>query len=206
MKKKRIIVIGFALLAVVILVLALTGIIEESWGVCLALAMTVIFTIIVAIMAYKSEIKILTVLMSIFMVIGLVLLGFNVYNIFQKSEMDREKFKFKVVEDDSPKMSVFSYNNHTYYTYHLNKIDVTTEKGNTYPLKEALEGGHITLEDILSLAIPNDGTSGYKIYYDGGSLGKDDKYSIVVCENNNDIIFANYDYKYDASICSSDAS
>ena len=50
-------------------------------------------------------------------------------------------------EDDSPKMSIFSYNNHTYYTYHLNKIDVTTEKGNTYPLKEALEGGHITLED-----------------------------------------------------------
>lgn len=206
MKKKKLMVIGFALLAVTVLVLSLTGLIEESWGVSVALAMTVVFTVIVAIMAYKSDIKILTVLMIIFMVIGLVLLGLNVYNIFAKNSANKEKYKFEVVEDDSPKMPVFAHNNHNYFTYHIEKISITVETGEKYSLEEALKGGHMTLDDILSLAIPNDKTSGYKIYYDGGSLGSNDKYSIVICENSGDIIFANYDYKYDESICSNAAN
>ncbi len=59
-----------------------------------------------------------------------------------------------------------------------------------------------TLDDILSTSIADENTKGYKIYYDGGvNTRKDDKFSLVVCENNNSIVFAPYDYTYSPDIC-----
>ncbi len=198
MKKKRLIAVGFALIAVIVMILSLTGLIEETLGVCIALAMTVIFTLFVAIMSYKSDIKILTVLMVIFMIAGLGLLGFNLYRMFTSDEIDKPAFTIEATEDDSEKKSIFTHDSHEYYTYHLREVKLTKD-GTTYSLKDALEGGHVTLDDILSLAVPNENTSGYKIYYDGGSGGKD-KYSIVVCDSGN-VVFANYNYTYEPSIC-----
>ena len=96
------------------------------------------------------------------------------------------------------------YDGHDYYTYNLNKVEVIMrEGGKKYTLKNALEKKIITLDEILELAIPNDGTEGYKIYYDGGQKKYDnDEYSIIECQGEKtDIIFSTFDYKYNPGIC-----
>lgn len=206
MKKKSIFVIVFAILTIIVMALALTGVIDETLGMCIALTMTVIFNLIVAIMAYKSDIKVVTVIMTIFMIVGVVLLGINLYHAMKNEESDTEKFQIKVKADNSPKMSVFSHNNHNYYTYNLSEVTVTMrDDEKSYALKDALQEGHVTLDEILSLAIPNDNTKGYKIYYDGGDNTANTKYSIIVCENSKDIIFSTYSYEYAESICQTNA-
>ena len=163
MKKKSLIVIGFAILTIVVMALALTGVIEEKVGMCVALTMTAIFNLVVAIMAYKSDIKVVTVIMTIFMVVGLVLLGLNIYNIFKKDTTDKDKFTVQVKEDKSPKMSIFSHNNHNYYTYNLSEVNIDIKDDATYTLKDALEGGHVKLDEIISISIHNENTKVYKI-------------------------------------------
>ncbi len=194
-------VIGFALIAVVVMILSVTGLIEETLGICIALSMTVIFTLIVAVMAYKLDIKILTVIMGIFMVIGLVLLGINLTALLKNKPQPKDDFTVSVVEDESEKTHLFTNGGKNYYTYRLADIRFAIGNKGSIPLKEAIEGGHITLKKILDAAIPNEGTSGYKIYYDGGNGGSTEKYSIVVCENTNHVIFANYEYDYEDGIC-----
>lgn len=201
MKKKKVMVMGFALIAVVLMILAITGFIEESLGVTIAIGMTIIFTIIVGIMAYKSDVKILTWLMALFTLIGLVLLAVNVARLLREPKEKKSDFSVKTYVDNTlEKKELFSHKDKKYYTYKLSKVEVVKD-GNTRSLKDSLEGNYVTLDDILSEMIPNENTKGYKIYYDGGSAGSNDKFSVVVCEGSKDVVFAPYDYTYEASIC-----
>lgn len=201
MKKKNLFVIAFAILTIVVMILALSKVIDETLGMCLALSMTVIFNFIVAFMAYKSDIKAVAILMTLFMVVGIVLLGMNIYGILSKNVAEKAPFEIAVSENTSPKTSIFTYEQKEYFTYNLNEVEITLKNKEKYSLKDAIQGGHITLDEILSYAIANDDTKGYDIYYDGGT-GKSlkDKYSVVVCDSN-DVIFAPYTYTYEEAIC-----
>ena len=199
-KMKKTMVSGFALLAVLVMVLSLTGFIEESVGVCIALSMTVIFTLIIAVMAYKNDVKILTGLMVVFMLIGLILLVFNIHNLFKTSEK-KSDYQISVKKSNSSKTILFNHDNHNYYLLNLSEVNIAKNK-KTRSLKETITDGHVKLEDILSNAIPNENTEGYKIYYDGGDKDSD-ALSIVVCEDSNDVIFANFEYTYEDGLCSS---
>lgn len=189
----------FAFIAVVLMILAITGLIEESLGVSIALLMTVIFTVIVAMMAYKSDIKILTILMTIFTVVGVVLLGINVVRMIQEPKEKKSDFIVKIYSDHSAKKEQFTHRDRKIFTYNLSKVEIVKD-GKTLKLQEALENKTVTLEEILDSMIPNENTDGYKIYYDGGNSSSQNKYSVVVCDSQ-DTIFAPYDYKYEEGLC-----
>ncbi len=197
---KKFMAAGFAALAVLVMILALTGFIEETIGVCIAISMTVIFTLVVAIIAYKNDVKILTVLMIIFMIIGVGILTFNIYNLFKNADV-KDNFQINVKKSNSPKTILFNHDDHNYYLLNLEEVNVTQDNIKR-SLKETIVDGHLKLEDILSYAIPNENTVGYKIYYDGGDKDSD-AFAVVICENSNDVIFTNFEYTYENSLCSS---
>lgn len=201
MKKKNLLVIAFAILTIVVMILALTKVIDETYGMCVALTMTVIFNLVVAIMAYKSDIKVVAIGMSIFMVIGVILLGMNIYGILaDNSSVRKAPFAIEVSENTSPKTEIFTHEQKKYYTYNLSAIEIIKNK-EKYSLKDAIQEGHVTLDEILSYAIADEDTEGYEIYYDGGTgKGLKEKYSVVICDSN-DVIFAPYTYTYEKTIC-----
>lgn len=197
--KKTSYLILFALLIIAIIALSLSNVIDETLGMCIALVLIVIFMFLVAISAYKHDVKIVLVLMVVLMTIGVILLGYNIYSILTKEE--ENTLYLTVKESTDVKTKMFSYKNSNYYTYNLSEIHVH-KNDKTDTLENALNKGLVTLEDILSLAIPSEDTVGYKIYYDGGSgENASDAYSIVMCDNK-DIIFAPYTYNYSEGICS----
>jgi len=198
MKKTSYLII-FALSIIAIITLSLSNVIDETLGMCTALVLIVIFMFLVAISAYKHDVKIVLVLMVVLMTIGVILLGYNIYSILTKEE--ENTLYLTVKESTSNKTKMFSYKNSNYYTYNLSEVQVH-KNDKTDTLENALNKGLVTLEDILSLAIPSEDTVGYKIYYDGGSgESASVAYSIVMCDNK-DIIFAPYTYNYSKSICS----
>ncbi len=201
MKKKNILMILFAILIVVIMILALANVIDEKIGMCISIGLVTLFNLSVSIFAFKKDIKIIGVLMILFMLIGLTLLGINIYTIINpEKEPEEAKFRILIKEDRSDRKILIDANNRKYYTFNLETVDVEF-KDKTYSLKEAFEVERVSLEDILDQAIPNNNTDGYKIYYDGGQGYQNDKYSIVVCENSKNVVFAPYSYKYDPKIC-----
>jgi hypothetical protein len=202
--KKRIFAIIYAAIIIVIMLLAITNVIEETLGMSIALALLVIFNIIVGVYAYKADVKIITGLMVLFAIVGLVLFGLNLKTYFKNTVKEDYKFQVTLENSESEKTLLFNYDNHNYYTYNTSNVQIILkEDGKTYGLQEALESNLITLDEILKLAIPDNDTLGYKIYYDGGQKQyENDEYSIVVCENStNDVIFGTYDYTYEDGIC-----
>ncbi len=197
--KKTSYLILFALLIIAIIALSLSNIIDETLGMCIALVLIVIFMFLVAITAYKHDVKIVLIIMVVLMTIGVILLGYNIYSILTKEE--ENILSLTVKESTTDKTKIFSYKNSNYYTYNLSEV-LVSKNDKTETLENALTKGLVTLEDILSLAIPSEDTVGYKIYYDGGSgEHASDAYSIVICESS-DIIFAPYTYNYSEKICS----
>ncbi len=196
--KKTTYLILFALLIIAIIALSLSNIIDETLGMCIALVLIVIFMFLVALSAYKHDVKIVLILMVILMTVGVILLGYNIYSILTQEE--GHTLYLTIKENTSEKTKMFSYKNSNYYTYNLSEIKVHKDNS-TDTLENALTKNLVTLEDILSLAIPSEDTLGYKIYYDGGSgENASDAYSIVMCDNK-DIIFAPYTYNYSSEIC-----
>lgn len=208
MKKKNILVILFAIVIVIIMLLALTNIINEQVGMCVGLFLASIFSLIVSRIAYKNDIKLIAVVMILFMILGIVLFGMNVYSVLTLEDEDKTyDFQVVVQVDDSGRKELFETSNNKFYTYNLGKVEVEF-KDKTYSLKDAFEVERVTLDKILELAIPDKDTSGYKIYYDGGQDGvKTSEYAVVTCDGTTNVIFAPYNYKYDKKICDfSDAS
>lgn len=203
MKKNYALVIVFAVLIISLMTLSLTNVIDEEIGMCVSLALSVIFTIIVAITAYKKGVMLVLGLMIALMLSGIVLLGININSILNSKTDDNMKFYVSLENNDSEKKQIFSFNGKDYYSYNTDKIKVNLlEENRVYSLEDALKEGHITLDEILKLAIQSEDTEGYKIYYDGGTDEYDkDQYSVVICQNEKDVIFAPYEYTYNSSIC-----
>lgn len=194
----------FAGVIIILMFLSITNTINEEIGMCISLFLVIIFTLLIAGTAHKKDVKIVEVLMIVFMVVATVLFGLNIYNLVKKGSNDDHKFQVTVKENKSEKTKLFTYKGVDYFTYNLSEVNVVlTEDDKMYSLKEALEKTYVTLDEMLSLAIPNEGTAGYKIYYDGGeSKYPDDKYSIVICGNKKEAIFTTYEYEYTDGICS----
>lgn len=181
------------------MVLSLLNVIDEQIGMCVSLGLVAIFNLIVAIAAFKRDIRLVGVLMIVFMLVGLGLFGVNLYTMVNEEKEEKSKFQISVKENESERTKIFEHGSYKYNTYKLEEVDIAFED-KTYLLKDAFEVERITLDEILKMAIPDDNTVGYKIYYDGGSQGND-KYSVVVCEETKNVVFAPYSYKYDKSIC-----
>ncbi len=201
--KKKII---YALSVLVLLILAISfiGVFDSKAGICVALAATFIFSLVLAYVSHKDKIKMIEVIMIIAAFISFVLFIVN-FIIYKKNNiLTTYPFQITLEEKESPKTLLFTYNDKMYYSYNVGNIEVIMEDGTKYPLKEALETKKVTLSKILSLATPSNDTTGYKIYYDGGQKKyNNDKYSIVVCEGTSkDIIFSTFDYEYEKEICS----
>lgn len=200
--KKYLPIIIFAVLVLLTMIASVTGIINERIGICISLILVSILNLVVSIIAFKHEIKVVGILMILFMIVGLALLGLNLYSFFQ-SGRDLPDFKVNVVEGEKQKTKVFSQDDKNYYTYNLNSIDITLkDEDKKYSIEEAFLSHKLALKDLLEQSIPNENTNGYKIYYDGGDTEDgSDAYSIVVCENNNDVIFSTFNYVYTEDIC-----
>ncbi len=202
--KKYIWVILLAVIIIVIMILSLLNAINELLGMSIALFLIDIFCIIVAIIAFKKDVKLIGLLMSIFTIIGIILTILSLCAYFKMNNNSNYKFQITVEPEESEKNFLFSYENHDYYTYNVKNVEVIMKKdGKSYSLEDALNNKLITLDEILTLAIPNENTIGYKIYYDGGQEKyKNDEYSITLCENDkNDVIFSTFNYTYEETIC-----
>jgi len=202
MKKHNILIIIFAVVILTVMALALTNVIEETLGMCIALFLVIIFNLVVAIVAHKHEVKIVEWIMVLFMLVGAALLGINLYTLFDKED-STYKIQLIATPKESEKTKIFTFNKRDFYTYNLSDVEIMMiEENKKYLLKEALEDKLTTLDEILKEAIPNEDTKGYEIYYDGGESDYEyDEYAIVICEKSKDVIFTNYDYVYSPSIC-----
>jgi len=201
--KKNLWVILLAVAIILLMILSLTNIIKDTLGMSLAFALFIAFSLIIAKYAKKNDVKLIEYLMVFFAFITTIFLFFTIKAYFKTKGLNKYKFQIVVNEKVNEKTLMFEYDNHNYYMYNLDKVDVIIDKtGKKLSLEDALKNKEITLKEILNLAIPNDGTAGYKIYYDGGqNKYKNDEYSIIVCENDtNDIIFSTFKYTYD-DIC-----
>lgn len=200
--KKRIITVVLALVIIITMALSLTKVINSFIGMAVALGLFVLFSIMMAFYANEQDIAIIKYTMIAFAVLGLFLMVFNIRAYFL-TKVDRDyKFQIVVNQKNSNKKLLFTHNEYKYYTYNLSSVDVIMkENEEKLSLKDVLETNRITLDEILSLAIPNQNTDGYKIYYDGGQPKySSDQYSIIVCDNKN-IIFSTFNYTYEDGIC-----
>ena len=87
--KKRIPIILLAVLTIAIMILSLTNMIEQSLGMCIALGLIVIFNIVIAVGAFKSDVKLITYLMIVFSVIGVILLGYNIAGYIKMNKVSK---------------------------------------------------------------------------------------------------------------------
>lgn len=200
-KNKNIPMIIFAIIIVILMAISITGIIDEQIGMCISLFLVIIFTLILAGTAHKSGLFAIEILMFLFMVIGVVLFGLNIYNLIKGDE--EYEFQIVVSPNESAKQKFMTYGGYDYYTYNLSSVKVVLSKNDkTYSLDEAFQNNLLDLEKIQSLMVPNEGTVGYKIFYDGGqSKYNNSQYSLVVCENKKEAIFTTYDYVYTEDMC-----
>ena len=199
--------LGIIVLAIVIILTMLAsfiGIIDNTLGMTIAFMLFLVFTIIVALNAKKNDVKIIEGLMILFGVITLVIIVSSIRAYILKHNIATYKFQIVVEEATTDKTLLFNYNNHNYYTYNLSNVSVIMEDTQEkYSLEDALTKGYITLNEILGLAAKDSNTDGYELYYDAGQKKYDnDEYSIVVCDNENlDVIFSTFSYKYSQEIC-----
>ena len=201
--KKKVLIIVLAVITVFIMILSLTKIINSLIGMALALCLFTVFSVLIAVYANEQDIQLIKYVMIVFAFLGLFLTIFNIRAYFLTRLDNNYKFQIIVTEKKENKNLLFEFDNHKYYTYNLSAVDVIMkENEEKLSLKDALEGNKITLDEILSLAIPNNNTKGYKIYYDGGQAKyANDEYSIIVCDNQ-DIIFSTFNYTFKEEICS----
>ena len=199
--------LGIIILAVIIILTMLASfmsIIDNTLGMTIAFVLFLIFTIIVALNAHKNDVKLIEGIMILFGIITLVIIISSIRAYILKHQSDMFKFQIIVKEETNDKSLLFNYDNHSYYSYNLSAVTVIMEETQEkYSLQDALTKGYITLDEILALTAKDSNTNGYEIYYDAGQKKYDnDEYSIIVCNNENkDVIFSTFDYKYSEEIC-----
>lgn len=200
-KNKNIPMLIFAAVIIILITISMIGVIDENVGMCISLFLVIIFTLLLAGTAHKNELFAIEAVMIIFMVIGIVLFGLNVYNLLKKDSVDFD-FQITVTNDQSEKTELFSYEGVNYYSYNVRDIMVNfTDGKGKHTLKEAFQSGYVNLSKIQDLMIPNEGTEGYRIFYDGGdSKYPNSQYSLVMCREDT-AVFAPYDYVYNEEIC-----
>lgn len=199
--------LGIIILAVIIILTMLAsfiGIIDNILGMTIAFTLFLVFTIIVALNARKNGVKFIEGIMILFGVITFVIIVSSIRAYIFKHETNTYKFQIVVKEETKDKTLLFNYDNHNYYVYNLSNVYVIIEETkDKYSLQDALSKGYVTLYEILKLTAKDSNTDGYELYYDAGQKKYDnDEYSIIVCDNeNNDVIFSTFDYKYSEEIC-----
>lgn len=202
--KKNAGIIVLAITIIIMMILSLARIIEDTLGMSIAFLLFLVFTIIVGTNAKKNDVKFIQYLMIIFAIITVIVLGFTIRAYYVKHISKTYKLQIIAEPAKREKTFLFEYNNHNYYTYNLSNVSVIIEKiEEKYSLEEALTKKLVTLDEILGLAAKDMNTTGYQIYYDAGQKKYDnDEYSIVICDNENkDVIFSTFDYKYTDDIC-----
>lgn len=196
--KKNVFMILFALLIGCIMFASINNIIDSVLGMCVSMTLASIFSIIVAITAYKNDIKLIVVIMVLAMIVEIGILSFNVVSIFVKDK--DETFYLIIEQDNSNKKKMFSFENTDFYSYNVKDVSVHS-KERVYSLENAFKNDILKIEDILSNSISNTDTSDYEIHYNGGIDSiKNDEFSIIVCKSG-DIVFGPYTYNYNESIC-----
>lgn len=201
--KKTFFMIIFASLIGAIMYASFTGVIDEAVGMCAAMTLASIFSIVVAVVAYKNDVKLVVVLMVLLMILEIGVLSYNAVTYFVNNK--DETFYLMVKPGNGGKQMMFSHDGRNYYIYNLSGVTVHAHKKD-YPLETALKENILKIEDILTDSIPNDGTDGYEIYYNAKiNSTNNDEFSIVVC-GNNDIIFGPYSNTYSESLCNSNVS
>lgn len=195
-------VLGFTVAFIVAIIYAF--LINSNRGLCILLALAFIFSIINAIVSYKKDVKVITVIMFIFAVLTLILFGISLFG-YQKVSKNTLSHDFQLTAkgDSSELIKIFDYDGKSYYTNGVSDVKVVFKDGKTYSLNDALNQKLVTLDSLLKEAIPNDNTTGYKIYYDGGLDDiPNSRYSIIVCEGkSNNVIIGKFDDKYKEGLC-----
>lgn len=201
--KKNIPIIILAIVVILMMAISLTGLIDENVGMCIALFLMIIFTLIVAGTAHKHDVRIIEVAMIIFMIAGSILLVLNLYLLIKGGSTVDSKFYITVSPNIGDRKELFTRGDILYYGYNVdNLMYVDTGSNAKVPLEDALENGTVTLDDILSNMVPDEGTVGYKIYYYySGSKYDNASYSLVVCGDRDKVVFSSYEYTYTEAIC-----
>ena len=202
--KKNAGIIILAIIIILTMALSLIGIIDDTIGMSIAFLLFLVFTIIVALNAKKNDVKLIEYIMILFSIISVIVLIFSIRAYIIKHNSITYKFQVVVEQQKKEKTFIFNYDNHNYYVYNLSKVSLIMEKNQEeYLLEDALKNEYVTLDEILSLAAKDTNTVGYQMYYDAGQRKyKNDEYAIVVCENeNNDVIFTTFNYKFNEEIC-----
>ena len=197
-------IILFAIVIIIMMILSFVKVIEDTLGLSITFLLFLVFTGIVFNKARKQDVKFVEYVMIIFAIITLVILVFSVRAYIIKRSTNVYKFQVVVEKENKEKTLLFNYDNHNYYVYNLSSVSIIMEStGEKHTLKEALETGDVTFDEILSLAAKDSNTTGYEIYYDAGQKKYENSdYSIVVCDNENkDVIFSTFDYKFNEEIC-----
>lgn len=198
---------GIIILAVIIIltmVLSLFKVIEDTLGMSIAFILFLVFTIIVASNAKKNDVKFIEYIMLGITVLTVIALVFTIRAYVIKTVSHTYKFQVIVEKENKEKTFMFKYDDHNYYTYNLSNVSVIIDKTNEkYTLEDALSEKAVTLDEILELCAKDMDTVGYELYYDAGQKKYDnDEYSITVCDNENkDVVFSTFDYKYTEEIC-----
>lgn len=200
--KKQAMLVLFGLIIILIMILSMSGVINTTFGLCVSFALFTVFALLLSRMARNSDVKFVEYLMLIFAVVSIILFVYNLIAYLKITKTTTYKFQITASENDSEKQKLFEYNNKEYYSYKIGNLTVNFKGNEKMSLENALKSNKITLDEIISLMVANNGTLGYKIYYDGGQEKyKNDQYSLVICENNNHVIFSTFDYEYNSSIC-----
>ena len=197
-------IVVLAVITILMMVLSLVGVIEDTLGMSITFLLFLAFTIIVALNAKKNDIKFIEYIMIIFAVMTIIVLVFTVRAYIVKRSTGTYKFQVIVEKAKNEKTLMFNYEGHNYYVYNLSKVSVILEEDKQeYTLQDALTKRLITLDEILELAAKDSNTVGYEMYYDAGQQKyENDEYSIVICDNDSkDIVFSTFDYKYTSTIC-----
>lgn len=202
--KKNFWIILLAVITIIIMVLSITKLIDDTLGMTIAFALFMVFTIIVALNARKNDVKIIEYMMILFSVVTFILLIFTFKAYLISHATPEFEFQILATPNESEKELMFTHDGHDYYKYNLSEVNVVMEASQeTKSLESALTSNEITLDEILSLAAKDTDTVGYERYLDYGQSKYDkDEYSIIICENNTkDVIFAPTNYEYESSIC-----
>lgn len=202
MKNKTLALIVFAMIIIAFAMVTLSGWIDQRLGMAIVLGLIVLFDVVVAILAYRAGVFAIFILMVVFAIVGLAVCGFDLY-MLSLPPVVKTNYYLEVKPSEYSREDLYIQSGYHFYTYGVEEPTVVNEdNGNRETLKDALESGHLKLDDILAGAIKDEEENGNAIYYDGGEAQRDyDEYSIIVCSNS-DVIFSQYDCTYKAGICS----
>ena len=201
--KKYFELILFAVIILFTLILSFLGVIEKALGLIIVLVLMILFNLFGVMIAKKEKVSIIFYIMLVFTIICVILLILNIVSYVKIKKVKEFNFQITAEKEVSPKAKLFSYDNNDYFTYNMKNVKILINN-KEYELQTAFEENKITLNKLKESMISDKKESTYIIFRDGGSEKiENSSYSMVLCQNNNkDIVFVPFDFKYDEKVCS----